>query len=83
MADALRCARTQVTLTVPARGNRRPLSITRRANAATRWPAGSRKTLRRRKLLEGVAESAWSAPDPGAIEVYDNSHIGGTMRSAR
>lgn len=68
----------KVTLTVPARGEKRELVTDALRNARESLARRMADSAAQSRLLDGVAD-AFDLPDrPGRIEVYDNSHISGT-----
>lgn len=68
----------RVRLTVPQRGDK--LGLVRHAAANAKEALGRRlaESASQRKLLEGLAEALDLEAPPERIEVYDNSHTGGT-----
>ena len=68
----------KVTLTVPARGEKRELVTDALRNARESLARRMADSAAQSRLLDGVME-AFDLPDrPARIEVYDNSHISGT-----
>ncbi|MDH3241326.1 MAG: excinuclease ABC subunit UvrC [Alphaproteobacteria bacterium] len=79
VADALKLrADRKVTLSVPTRGARRAAVAQARTNAEQALARRLSENASQRRLLEGVAEVFGLPEAPKRIEVYDNSHIGGT-----
>jgi excinuclease ABC subunit C len=79
VADALSLrADGKVTLRVPARGTGRAAVDHATANAKTALARRLSENASQMKLLDGVAEIFALPETPQRIEVYDNSHIGGT-----
>jgi len=68
----------RVELQVPKRGEKRKLVDHARANAETALARRMAESASQRRLLEGVADVFGLEGTPERIEVYDNSHIGGT-----
>jgi excinuclease ABC subunit C len=68
----------RVRIEVPSRGAKRALVDHARANARDALARRLAESATQRKLLEGVARVFGLEQPPGRIEVYDNSHIGGT-----
>ena len=68
----------KVELLVPQRGARRKLIDHALANAREALGRRVAENATQRRLLEGVAGVFGLDAPPGRIEVYDNSHIGGT-----
>tara|TARA_R110002110_G_scaffold376568_2_gene586764 strand:+ start:277758 stop:279800 length:2043 start_codon:yes stop_codon:yes gene_type:complete len=71
-------AERKVAITVPQRGAKRKLVDHARTNARDALGRRLAETATNRDLLSGVAEMFGLDGPPGRIEVYDNSHIGGT-----
>jgi excinuclease ABC subunit C len=79
VAEALRIrAERKVTLSVPTRGARRAAVAQASANAEQALARRLSENASQRRLLEGLAEVFGLAEAPRRIEVYDNSHFGGT-----
>ena len=79
LAEALRLrAGRAVALAVPRRGPRRAVIEHAEANARTALARRLSENASQMRLLEGVAEAFGLGDAPRRIEVYDNSHIGGT-----
>jgi excinuclease ABC subunit C len=79
IADALSLrAATKVTLRVPVRGTGRAAVDHATANAKTALARRLSENASQVKLLDGVAEIFALPETPQRIEVYDNSHLGGT-----
>jgi excinuclease ABC subunit C len=79
LAEALSLkADRKVELLVPQRGGRRKLIDHALANAREALGRRVAENATQRRLLEGVAGVFGLDAPPGRIEVYDNSHIGGT-----
>ena len=68
----------RVAVIRPQRGRRRKLVSNALANAADALSRRMSESAAQRKLLERVAELFGLDTPPRRIEVYDNSHIGGT-----
>ena len=68
----------RVAVIRPQRGRRRKLVSNALANAADALSRRMSESAAQRKLLERVAEIFGLDGPPRRIEVYDNSHIGGT-----
>lgn len=80
VAEALSVrAGQKVRLVVPARGEK--LNMVNLATANARDALGRRlaESTTQRRLLEGLAASLDLDAPPRRIEVYDNSHLGGTQ----
>ena len=67
-----------VAIEVPKRGPKRALIDHARANAEEALARHLAESSTQMKLLEGVAETFALDGPPERIEVYDNSHIGGS-----
>ena len=79
MADALSLkAERKVTLKVPARGDRKAMVDHALRNAKEALDRRMAESTAQRALLEGVQDIFDLPAPPARIEVYDNSHIGGT-----
>ena len=71
-------AERRVELSVPERGAKRKLVQNALANAREALARRMAESATQRRLLEALAESFGLDAAPQRIEVYDNSHIGGT-----
>ncbi|PIW26923.1 MAG: excinuclease ABC subunit C, partial [Rhodospirillales bacterium CG15_BIG_FIL_POST_REV_8_21_14_020_66_15] len=71
-------AERRVTVTVPARGDKRKMVEHALANAKEALSRRLSESATQRKLLEGLADALGLEAAPERIEVYDNSHVGGT-----
>jgi excinuclease ABC subunit C len=79
LAEALGVkAGRRVTLTAPTRGEKRRLVEQALNNAREALGRRLSESASQRRLLEGVGALFGLAETPERIEVYDNSHIGGT-----
>jgi excinuclease ABC subunit C len=68
----------KVELAVPERGAKRKLVQNALANAREALARRMAESATQRKLLDGLADALGLEAAPQRIEVYDNSHIGGT-----
>ena len=71
-------AERRVQVTVPARGDKRKMVEHALANAKEALSRRLSESATQRKLLEGLADALGLEAAPERIEVYDNSHVGGT-----
>ncbi len=79
MAEALSTrAGRRVELLVPQRGSKRKLIEHATANAREALGRRMAESASQRRLLEGVARVFGLDTPPERVEVYDNSHTGGT-----
>jgi excinuclease ABC subunit C len=79
LAEALGVkAGRRVTLTTPTRGEKRRLVEQALNNAREALGRRLAESASQRRLLEGVGSLFGLGETPERIEVYDNSHIGGT-----
>jgi excinuclease ABC subunit C len=79
LAEALSIkAGRRVTLAAPTRGEKRRLVEQALTNAREALGRRLAESASQRRLLEGVASLFGLGEAPERIEVYDNSHIGGT-----
>ncbi|MEO3434700.1 excinuclease ABC subunit UvrC [Inquilinus sp. CAU 1745] len=79
LAEALSVhAGHKVRLAVPRRGDKKRLIDHALANAREALARRMADTASQQRLLEGVAEAFGLDVAPRRVEVYDNSHIGGT-----
>ena len=77
-ALGLRAGR-RVRLHAPQRGAKRALVAHAQANAREALARRLAESASQRRLLKGVARLFGLEAPPGRIEVYDNSHISGTL----
>lgn len=68
----------RVRITVPTRGDKRKVVDHARNNAKEALSRRQSESATQRKLLEGLADILGLEAAPERIEVYDNSHVGGT-----
>jgi excinuclease ABC subunit C len=79
VAEALKLrASRKVRLSTPVRGARRAAVEHATANAGAALARRRSESASQRRLLESIAEVFDLSEPPKRIEVYDNSHIGGT-----
>src|SRR3546814_21008674 len=79
MAEALGVtAGRKVTIAVPRRGDKRRLIDHALSNAKAALGRRLAANSSQVRLLDGVAEAFGLDAAPQRVEVYDNSHIGGT-----
>ena len=71
-------AERRVQVTVPARGDKRKMVEHALNNAKEALSRRLSESATQRRLLEGLAEVLALEGAPERIEVYDNSHVGGT-----
>ena len=71
-------AERQVRLTVPQRGAKAKLVAHAAANAREALVRRMAESATQRRLLEGLADALGLDGAPERVEVYDNSHLGGT-----
>ena len=71
-------AERRVQVTVPARGDKRKMVDHALANAKEALSRRMSESATQRRLLEGLADTLGLDGTPERIEVYDNSHVGGT-----
>ncbi|MBT5660432.1 MAG: excinuclease ABC subunit UvrC [Rhodospirillaceae bacterium] len=69
----------RVTLSQPKRGSKRKIIDHAQINARNALARKLSENASQRRLLEGLAETLGLEAPPERIEVYDNSHIRGTM----
>jgi excinuclease ABC subunit C len=69
----------KVTLTVPVRGEKHDVVRHAAANARDALARRLAESTTQRQLLEGLAACLDLEGTPRRIEVFDNSHIGGTQ----
>jgi len=79
LAEALSIkAERKITVSKPQRGEKRQLVEQALTNAREALGRRMAESASMRRLLEGVADAFGLEGPPERIEVYDNSHIGGT-----
>jgi len=71
-------AERRVKVSVPARGDKRQMLEHARNNAKEALSRRMSESATQRKLLDGLSEALGLEAAPDRIEVYDNSHVGGT-----
>ncbi|MEQ8804555.1 MAG: excinuclease ABC subunit UvrC, partial [Rhodospirillales bacterium] len=71
-------AERRVRITVPTRGDKRKVVDHARNNAKEALSRRQSESATQRKLLDGLADVLGLEAAPERIEVYDNSHVGGT-----
>ncbi len=71
-------AERKISVSVPRRGDRRKAVAHAMANAREALARRLTESATQRRLLDGLADVLGLAAPPERIEVYDNSHVGGT-----